>query len=239
MLNGYIYLLQEREFLKTNEPIYKIGMTEQTNPFDRFNSYPNGSRLYLMRNVVPHVEKHNMTTREIELNLIHTFSDFFKPRKDIGREYFEGDYQMMIKYIIQTFKGFNLDISEYNEVREILKEQPVEPIKLLHINQDERNECPYCFQTFTRPDTFNRHTKNRPQHCITIENKVKESLRHNVETIIQQKEQEWNKKETMWQKKYDRLYAKAHQHYEKVYRQKLDDLERKIKEIDTSTQADN
>ena len=67
MLNGYIYLLQEREFLKTNEPIYKIGMTEQTNPFDRFNSYPNGSRLFLMRNVVLHVEKHNMTTREIEL----------------------------------------------------------------------------------------------------------------------------------------------------------------------------
>ena len=44
MMSNYIYLLQEREFIKTNENIYKIGMTTKLN-FERFNQYPKGSVL--------------------------------------------------------------------------------------------------------------------------------------------------------------------------------------------------
>jgi len=40
----YIYLLQEREFTKTSEPIYKVGRTTKSN-HQRFNQYPNGSIL--------------------------------------------------------------------------------------------------------------------------------------------------------------------------------------------------
>ena len=40
----YIYLLQEREFIKTKEPIYKIGKTKQVNN-KRFGQYPKGSVL--------------------------------------------------------------------------------------------------------------------------------------------------------------------------------------------------
>ena len=40
----YIYLLQEREFIKTNENIFKIGKTKQANN-KRFSNYPNGSIL--------------------------------------------------------------------------------------------------------------------------------------------------------------------------------------------------
>ena len=45
-ISQYIYLLQEREFIKCKENIYKIGKTKQEK-FKRFNQYPNGSILLL------------------------------------------------------------------------------------------------------------------------------------------------------------------------------------------------
>ena len=42
MMTNYIYLLQEREFIKTKENVYKIGMTKKEN-HKRFNQYPKGS----------------------------------------------------------------------------------------------------------------------------------------------------------------------------------------------------
>jgi hypothetical protein len=36
MIINYIYLLQEREFVKTKETIYKVGMTKKEN-YIRFN----------------------------------------------------------------------------------------------------------------------------------------------------------------------------------------------------------
>lgn len=39
MTTNYIYLLQEREFIKTNENVYKVGMTKKEN-HKRFNQYP-------------------------------------------------------------------------------------------------------------------------------------------------------------------------------------------------------
>jgi hypothetical protein len=43
--NEFIYLIKEREFIKTKEPIYKIGKTKQKN-LQRIKSYPNGSIYY-------------------------------------------------------------------------------------------------------------------------------------------------------------------------------------------------
>ena len=40
----YVYLLQEREFIKTCEPIFKIGKTKQFHT-TRFNQYPKNSVL--------------------------------------------------------------------------------------------------------------------------------------------------------------------------------------------------
>ena len=43
---GYIYLLQEREFIKTKENIYKLGKTKQEN-LKRIQNYPNGTKLII------------------------------------------------------------------------------------------------------------------------------------------------------------------------------------------------
>ncbi len=88
----YVYLLQEREFIKTGEPIYKVGMTKQEGLM-RFKSYPKGSRLLI----------HICCTdsRTVEREIIKLFCEKFKQRLDIGFEYFEGDYKSMIKYVYE------------------------------------------------------------------------------------------------------------------------------------------
>lgn len=95
ILIGYIYLLQEREFIKTKENIYKIGKTKQLNHF-RFNQYPKGSIL-LFQMICNNYDN-------IEKKIIKELKEEFKNRKDIGNEYFEGDYKMMIEIIYSIIK---------------------------------------------------------------------------------------------------------------------------------------
>ena len=89
--NEFIYLIKEREFIKTKEPIYKIGKTKQEN-LQRIKSYPNGSilLLYIITNDCDKKEK----------EIIQKFKELFIHKKDIGNEYFMGDYNHMINIIL-------------------------------------------------------------------------------------------------------------------------------------------
>lgn len=97
MSTNYIYLLQEREFIKTKENVYKVGMTTKEN-FSRFNQYPKGSIL-LFQMICNNC-------KNIEKQVIELFkkSKDIKHRKDIGKEYFEGCYKNMINIIYLTIK---------------------------------------------------------------------------------------------------------------------------------------
>ena len=94
-MSQYVYLLQEREFIKTKENIYKIGMTKKEN-HKRFNQYPKGSVL-LFQMICD-------DCKNIEKQVIKLFKQKLKIRKDIGNEYFEGDYKIMIDIIYSTIK---------------------------------------------------------------------------------------------------------------------------------------
>jgi hypothetical protein len=86
---NFIYLLQEREFIKTGECVYKIGKT--INPKARLTDYSKGTMvccLLLCENC-----------DELEKRLIAIFTEKFKLRCDIGKEYFEGDVYEMVKTI--------------------------------------------------------------------------------------------------------------------------------------------
>ena len=89
--NEFIYLIKEREFIKTKEHIYKIGKTKQEN-LQRIKSYPNGSilLLYIITNDCDKKEK----------EIIQKFKELFIHKKDIGNEYFMGDYNHMINIIL-------------------------------------------------------------------------------------------------------------------------------------------
>jgi hypothetical protein len=109
MKTNYIYLLQEREFIKTNESIYKVGMTEKEN-HKRFNQYPKGSVL-LFQMICN-------KCKIIENIIIQIFRDKFINRKDIGNEYFEGNHKHMMSIIYETISNElennleNVDIEE-------------------------------------------------------------------------------------------------------------------------------
>lgn len=87
---NYIYLLQEREFVKCNENIYKVGKTKK-DQFTRFNQYPNGSILLLQ------IKCNDCDCNEREI--IKLFKSKYTHKKQIGHEYFEGDYEDMMKNI--------------------------------------------------------------------------------------------------------------------------------------------
>lgn len=95
MMSQYIYLLQEREFIKTKEHVYKVGMTKKEN-HKRFNQYPKSSVL-LFQMICNNC-------KNMEKLVLKKFKETFKQRKDIGNEYFEGEYKVMIDIIYLTIK---------------------------------------------------------------------------------------------------------------------------------------
>ena len=113
MITNYIYLLQEREFTKTNENIYKVGRTKKEN-YRRFNQYPKGSVL-LFQIICNNCEN-------IETQVIKEFKEKFNQKKDIGNEYFEGDYKIMIDKIYTIIKNEICIVEDNNDELETTDE---------------------------------------------------------------------------------------------------------------------
>jgi len=106
----YIYLLQEREFIKSNEPIYKIGKTTRTG-LTRFSNYPNGSDLLF------HIKCNDC--HSYEKLLIQLFKSKYTLRKEIGNEYFQGNYKHMIRdifYFIDNNDFFTINPASQTQV---------------------------------------------------------------------------------------------------------------------------
>lgn len=99
---GHIYILQEREFIKTNENVYKIGYTCHDDVKKRIKQYPKGSKLIYSEEVEFPKEKEN--------NIINLLTIKYKLRDDIGREYFEGDLVNILLDIISILRGINYNV---------------------------------------------------------------------------------------------------------------------------------
>jgi DNA-directed RNA polymerase subunit RPC12/RpoP len=99
-LNGFIYILKEREFIKTNENIYKIGKTSKDNVIDRFKQYPNLSKLYGSWKI--------SNVDEFEKLLKSAFKLKFNNKNEIGTEYYEGNIEEMIKSINYLYQEYNI-----------------------------------------------------------------------------------------------------------------------------------
>ena len=124
----YVYLVQEREFIKTKEEIYKIGRTRQAN-LSRFNSYPNGSIL-LVQCICNDCDR-------LERELINKFKIKYELQREIGSEYFKGDCKEMMRDIYEHIINEGEkdviveDVKEEKEVKEVKekKEVIVEDVK--------------------------------------------------------------------------------------------------------------
>lgn len=90
--NQSVYLIIEREFVKSSENIFKLGKTRTM--VHRAKKYPNGSNILV---VLPCAD-----CDATEKKLLDVFRNTFHPRKDIGSEYFEGDPMSIIKTFMDT-----------------------------------------------------------------------------------------------------------------------------------------
>jgi T5orf172 domain len=86
--NQFVYIIQEREFINSGEPVYKIGKTTQE-PSRRMDGYPKGSRILL------YIDVQFSGCHFMERNLIAEFDRLYIHREDIGRESYEGDPEQM------------------------------------------------------------------------------------------------------------------------------------------------
>ena len=86
----FVYLLQEREFIRLNETTYKVGKTTQPR-LKRFDQYPNGSEVLFFRCVE--------NSSRIESLMIEELKKSFTLMKCYGSEYFNGNKFHMIRTI--------------------------------------------------------------------------------------------------------------------------------------------
>lgn len=87
----YCYINYEREFINSCEDIYKIGRTSQEGD-KRLKQYSKGT--------IQKIKIHVSDSIACEKSIFNEFKIKFKQRIDIGREYFEGDINEMIKLFI-------------------------------------------------------------------------------------------------------------------------------------------
>ena len=96
----YVYLIQTEEFVKSGEPVYKIGKTKQLN-YTRFRKYDKGS-IQLYQSVCKNCD-------DMEKKIIELFNS--KYERHSGKEYFKGNYDHMLQ-----------DISELVETERLISE---------------------------------------------------------------------------------------------------------------------
>jgi len=85
--SGFAYIIREREFLRMNENVFKVGKCEDI--VKRFKNYPNGSEL---------VKYYKTSDRHAfeKLFLMDLKNSNAVHRKDIGNEYFEADVGVIL-----------------------------------------------------------------------------------------------------------------------------------------------
>jgi len=171
MACNYIYLLQEREFIKTNENIAKVGRTSKEN-LTRFYQYPKGSKLILQSDCED--------CKKCEKIIIQMFKILFIQRDDIGLEYFEGDFNEMKKIINKVIEHestapnknaieFIHDDTNYDN-----KTKNIEYETLGNGRKTEKYFCKICDYNTSRKSSIYKHfltDKHRRKSANKLENR--------------------------------------------------------------------
>ena len=201
---NYIYLVKEREFIKTKENIYKIGRSKQENT-KRFLQYPKGSELILQETCIDCIKTEKMIINEFKKHFIH--------RKDIGHEYFEGDYLKMRKIVW----GYLLDES----------------------NQIENDNCNESLENIQSPrkeifeDIIDNLTENKLKKNVDIYvNYYIKNFDKELEIIINEKEL-LNIKKKEFQNNID-IILKEHEEVRKQIEESIKENEEIVNQIEKS-----
>lgn len=128
----FIYILREREFVKTNENIYKIGRTSDW--LKRFNQYPKNSELIFVRLVED--------SKNSEVDIVNILKRKTKQRTDIGREYFEGEINIIVREVFNICEKYLIQENHYvaeidDTPDDIVK---IVDLKIIEIENEKKDE---------------------------------------------------------------------------------------------------
>ena len=149
---NYIYLLKEREFLNSGEDVYKIGKTTQQND-KRFRQYPKNSVL-LFQSICSDCSS-------IQKIIISKFRVEFKQRKDIGIEYFEGNFMLMINYLLDIIKEDCKAVKCFIPINKISNNSSVSNEIVVKIVDYLRSKY-----TFLKLEEYNKKNNAEKRKCI-------------------------------------------------------------------------
>ena len=93
----YVYLIQTEKFVKSGEPVYKIGKTKQLN-YTRFRQYDTGS-IQLYQSVCKNCD-------DMERKIMKLFDTKYERHR--GKEYFKGNYDDMLDDISELVENERL-----------------------------------------------------------------------------------------------------------------------------------
>ena len=173
MKDNYIYLLKLREFIKTNENIYKVGRTCRPN-LTRFKNYPNGSQLVFQMLCYDCVS----LEKKILENFMKNPEIIF--RKDIGNEYFEGDYKLMADIIYRTIyeepKIEEIQVNAIDDKEVVVNNAPnIDYLQQLNLLEEEKNIKQ--LETIEKPKKLNIK-KYKCLRCGLLVDRQNKLLRH-------------------------------------------------------------
>lgn len=172
-----IYGIQVREFLDKNEPVYKWGRSKHDD-LKRPKQYPKGSKLLLLLGVNDEV---------IIENIIMThFKRKFKQRKDIGTEYFEGDFADMRKTVFGIINDYdNLSDKDIKKFYEIEKNFPCVMKELInHFKEKEKKDI----------DSLNRNLSIQKKQQRIDNDIKKQTIKQNRDNIKEIEHQRFKEK---------------------------------------------
>jgi len=164
---GYIYIIQTREFITQDKPVYKIGRTGQEIRIDdgvnkRLDQYPKGSlqiALFAVRNRI-------LAERKVKKEL--KLSSDMKQCKEYGHEYFEGPIEKVCQ-IVQT-----VALEDYKQTK-------VDILSTISTSSNNELKCMYCQETYSRIDNLKRHIESRCREKNDIVRKLEIKLDIKVE----------------------------------------------------------
>ena len=155
---GVIYLIKTREFVNSEQNIFKIGKSSKPGA-NRTSQYPKGSILYFLITV--------SNEDLIEHKIIELFSKEFIHKKEYGNEYFEGEYNEIITSMLKIIN----EVGKCSDNKVKCESDINDDIKL----DNDEFKCEYCLHTFSNSFNKTRHIckhKEDPVRLLEIALKI-------------------------------------------------------------------
>lgn len=191
-MSRFVYLLQEKEFVESEENVYKFGIKKKIG--NKPVQYPKGS-VVVFQQLCDYDEK-------LE-NITETLSNKFTERDDLGEGYFEGDQQEMINEIYHYVKFMHEDNDSEENSNDSEDEENSDDTEDTTNDSEEESQDDHL-SVYTGDDN-KLYVKFKYYHTVTT---YEEWMRRNTVTslIITNKNGEGyiRLKGQLWRKIYDR-----------------------------------